>query len=154
MTAVAALRGPYLSYWVARATGTPANQVVVVERQVCVASDRPITENWPREKVCYADSWEHAGPLLDQYEVIIARGQETSYDMVFEFPDSIPSRGQRRDRKYAIAHCVGNEVRYQGDTALEASMRAIVGSVYGARVPALVSDGKGNEMAPEALNAA
>lgn len=154
MTAVAALRGPYLSYWVARATGTPPEYLAVVERQVCVASDRPIIENWPRETVRDAESWEHGGPLLDQYEVIISRGQETTYDIVHEFPGYEPHPGQRRNSKYAIARLIDSEVKYQGDTALEAGMRAIVGGVYGPNVPDLVSDGKGNEVAPEALHAA
>lgn len=140
------LDGPYLSYWAARASGEPADQVAVIDRKVCVVSDG----DWPlngfrgRHIVDYCESFSLFGELIEEYGICL------------QSPDVMPF-APHPGRWYAGIPSMDRPVAMvdnYGPTARIAAMRALVAMVYGPEVPEFVVWPKGGtETAPDGVPA-
>lgn len=124
MTAVATITGVELDYWVARAEGIPAEQLEIrdvprTDLKICVYTAPPIS-GWmskPQRSLAYSTVWAQGGPLIDKYLIEIER----------------PRKGEHVGQWSAWMD--GDNACGYGETALIATMRALVASVYGDSVP-------------------
>lgn len=131
---VSELAGPLLDYW----TGRAARETMMMSNGMAQALRRATATTETYSEYAPSVRWEEGGPLLDQFQVSIGRGQIVEHLMHRDLDDNLNETlipAARIERKYATARVIHTEAKYQGDTALIAGTRAIVASVYGPEVP-------------------